>query len=119
MSGQVRAAHIATPEQRPVTVAGRSSPALASGSLLPYSGKALPQKSVPAPDAVAIAEALNKTTSIGRQLRFQVDPGNGPAVIQVLDRDTGELIRQIPPEKASLAIQQNGGIALNLIDDMV
>ena len=66
-----------------------------------------------------IAEALNAAPSIGRNLRFKVDLANGTSVIQVLDRDTGEIIRQIPPEKVSTYLQSEGELALRLYEDVV
>lgn len=51
-------------------------------------------------DPNEVAEELqsfvNETMNI--QLNFRVND-NGKTVVQVLDRSTGELIRQIPPEK--------------------
>ena len=41
---------------------------------------------------------------------------SGRSVIQVLDRDTGEVIRQIPPEKASLYVSESGAVAMRLLD---
>ena len=43
----------------------------------------------------------NDTNKRLKDLRFKVDMNSGRSVIQVLDRDTGEIIREIPPEKAS------------------
>lgn len=42
-----------------------------------------------------LSEALNV------QLQFQVDSKSGQTIIQVLDKETGEVIRQIPPENLS------------------
>lgn len=39
-----------------------------------------------------LSEALNV------ELKFQVDSTSGQTVIQVLDKETGDVIRQIPPE---------------------
>lgn len=84
-------------------------------------GKPLPAvAAISKPDMAKIAEALNATPgSIGRNLRFKVDLDRGTSVIQVLDRDTGEIIRQIPPEKVSTYVQSEGGLALRLYDEIV
>ena len=57
--------------------------------------------------------------SIGRDLRFEVDIHSGKSVIQVLDRETGEIIRQIPPENAKTYVSDNGDVALRLFDRRV
>lgn len=76
------------------------------------------EKSVP--DIAELARQLNiATQSIGRDLHFEVDMNSGRSVIQVLDRDTGEVIRQIPPEKASIYLSELGAVALRLYDDVV
>ena len=78
----------------------------AGGKVAPEAGKSMPQ--------------LNAATqSIGRDLRFQVDMNTGKSVIQVLDRDTGEIIRQIPPENAKTYVSDSGAVALRLFDDRV
>ena len=90
------------------------------GTEAPSSGNALPERQESDAAALArIAEALNATPSIGRNLRFKVDLASGTSVIQVLDRDTGEIIRQIPPEKVSTYLQGEGDLALRLYDEIV
>lgn len=91
------------------------------GETLRASGKMLP---LPAknekPDMEAIARSLNQApASIGRDLRFEVNLNSGRSVIQVLDRDTGEIIRQIPPEKVSTYVLMEGGVAMRLFDEVV
>ena len=67
-----------------------------------------------------LARKLNLATqSIGRDLRFQVDLEKGRSVIQVLDRETGEIIRQIPPENAKTYVSNFGDVALRLYDAVV
>ncbi len=88
------------------------------------SGQPTPAQSgsvVPAPantDLEQLTAKLNLASeTIGRDLRFQVDMESGRSVIQVLDRDTGEIIRQIPPEKAEVTLTSNGFVELRLYDD--
>jgi flagellar protein FlaG len=49
-----------------------------------------------------LAEAVEKLNaqagSLNRSLRFTVDRDTGTTVIKVVDRETDEVIRQIPPE---------------------
>ncbi len=72
------------------------------------------------PDLEALTEQLNRVSiAIGRDLRFKVDMTSGNSVIQVLDRETGEIIREIPPEKARLSVAVNGEINMRLFDRSV
>ncbi len=46
-------------------------------------------------------EDLNKYTRFsGRDLQFSVDRDSGHTIITVMDRETEQVIRQIPPEQA-------------------
>ncbi len=92
-----------------------------SGKGAAAAGKELPvARERTKPDMAEIARLLNMApSSIGRNLRFEVDLDSGRSVIQVLDRDTGELIRQIPPEKVSTYLQREGGLAIRLYDEVV
>ena len=98
-------------EEPAVTSGGNSAPA--AGNSLPDRGE------TDAAKVARIAEALNNAPSIGRNLRFEVDLSNGTSVIQVLDRDTGEIIRQIPPEKITTYLQSEGDLALRLYDELI
>jgi flagellar protein FlaG len=70
------------------------------------------------PDLENLTAELNLASeTIGRDLRFQVDMESGRSVIQVLDRETGEIIRQIPPEKAEVTLTSNGFVELRLYDE--
>ena len=99
---------------------GNTSPAI-GGNIKSSNGNALPDPGTPSgPDMAKIAEALNSApSSIGRNLRFKVDLDRGTSVIQVLDRDTGEIIRQIPPEKVETYLAREGALALRLYDESV
>lgn len=92
----------------------------AAGKGAPEPGKDLPVQAKPQPDLEAIAEKLNSASrAIGRELRFEVNMDSGHSVIQVLDRETGEIIREIPPEKAELSLSPNGDMNLRLVDALV
>ncbi len=103
--------------QLPAQVAGRNA---TNGNDRTVPGKNVPVPEQPKPDAEELAKKLNVATqSIGRDLRFEVNMDSGRSVIQVLDRETGEVIRQIPPEKASLYRSSDGAVALRLYDEQV
>lgn len=96
------------------------STAPAGGKQTPSTGKDMPAPDRPAPDIEALAAKLNiASQSIGRDLRFKVDMAKGQSVIQVLDRETGEIIREIPPEKAEVSVAVNGDVQLRLYDRVV
>jgi flagellar protein FlaG len=91
--------------------------AASSGNVAPETGKEPPVEAKNSPDLEALAAKLNVATqSIGRDLRFKVDMDSGQSVIQVLDRDTGELIREIPPEKAQFSMSSDGEMQIRLYD---
>jgi len=91
-----------------------------SGKEAPQTGKEVPVVERPEPDMEELARALNVANqSIGRDLRFEVDMETGRSVIQVLDRETGEVIRQIPPEKAELTLSGSGVVQLKLYNESV
>lgn len=93
--------------------------ASAGGKVAPGTGKEAPVAEKVEPDLKALAAELNVSSqSIGRDLRFKVDMNSGRSVIQVLDRDTGEIIREIPPEKARLSVAANGNMQLRLYDGL-
>ena len=93
-----------------------------SGKVLPDAGKTSPAQ---APSSAKlnldkVVQQLNlASVTIGSTLRFKVDVLTGDSVILVLDRDTGELIRQIPPEEAVVALKTgNGTSGIQLLDDL-
>jgi flagellar protein FlaG len=88
-----------------------------AGKAQPEAGKEQPVPAREKPDLEALAAQLNAASqSIGRDLRFRVDMNSGHSVIQVLDSDTGEIIREIPPEKASISLSGAGDMQLRLYD---
>ncbi|MEM6512669.1 MAG: flagellar protein FlaG [Pseudomonadota bacterium] len=96
----------------------RNNPA--DGSQSPESGKSVPEKQVEMPDLEKLAERLTVASNgAGRDLRFEVDMDSDRAVISVLDSETGEIIRQIPPEKAEIYLSEDGSLAMRLFDASV
>ena len=87
----------------------------AAGEARSTDGKGVPRAAMP--DLEKLTAKLNLASeTIGRDLRFEIDVTSGSSVIQVLDRDTGEVIRQIPPDKAEVTLTQNGFVELKLFD---
>ena len=92
------------------------------GKVGPDSGRISPQQqaSIQAMNLDTLVRELNtRSRSVSPALRFQVDVQSGSSIIQVFDRSTGELIRQIPPEKAGALARGGGSIDLSRIDDLV
>ncbi|MFQ5609231.1 MAG: flagellar protein FlaG [Woeseiaceae bacterium] len=88
-----------------------------TGKPAPAPGKEVPVRALDASDLEALAVKLNiQSQSIGRDLRFKVDIASGQSIIQVLDRETGEIIREIPPEQAEFRLSANGGLQLRLFN---
>ncbi|MDH4046649.1 MAG: flagellar protein FlaG [Gammaproteobacteria bacterium] len=91
------------------------------GKTRPVPGNELPErKPEQKPNLELLAKQLNMASrSIGRDLRFQVDMESGRSVIQVLDRETGEIIRQIPGEKIAATMQGGTVTNVRLYDELV
>jgi len=107
------AAKAATPNDQPIIAT--------SGKGEPRSGKTSPAQAATthALNLDEVVEKLNvRSRSVGTTLRFRVDLVSGISVIQVLDRDTGELIRQIPPRQISALATGNADAELQILDDL-
>lgn len=58
----------------------------------------------------AVAEIEQNVQTVARSLQFAVDKESGRTIITVIDRDTDEVIRQIPPKEVlAIAERLNGG----------
>jgi len=95
---------------------------LPGGNTAPQGGKGSPGE---ATDARALeldrlVETLNvQSRSIGRAIRFRVDPESTQPIIQVFDRDTGRLIRQIPSDQAAVMASNRETLDLGRVIDVV
>lgn len=78
------------------------APSRETGKQLPVEQPEKPQVAVkPQPEVdlkEAVADMNDYIQSVQRDLHFAVDEDLDQTVIKVVDRDTGELIRQIPEE---------------------
>lgn len=74
-----------------------------SGNTLPPVAESSAQPSVEAPSAeqleAVVAKLSDFTQSLQRDLAFSVDDNTGKTVITVTDRETEEIVRQIPSEE--------------------
>jgi flagellar protein FlaG len=65
-----------------------------------------------------LAERLNKRFApvLGTRMRFSVDEATEELVVQVIEGDTDEVVRQLPPEEVLnrlAALEENKGIIFN------
>lgn len=71
------------------------------------------------PDVEAAVEQIRKyIEGSSRELRFSVQEDTGRTIIKVMDPNTGELIRAIPPEEV-MAIASMIDANVRLFDDVV
>ena len=85
-----------TAPQQGVTLVSSTQKATAPGS----APSAQPASSVSADDVKAAVEQMKDFAQVmSRQLQFDVDDDSGRTVVRVLDKDSGDIIRQIPSEE--------------------
>ena len=119
MSETVASSISGTGTYRVLDVPAQARTGVADGKVAKDSGKVLPPEQ-PKQDLKVVAEQLNVASqSIGRELRFEVNLDSGRSVIQVLDRETGEIIRQIQPEDVTPNLNVNGALEVRLYDEIV
>ncbi len=93
---------------------------LENGKTDSSSGKLLPRAATEKPDLEQLASALNTISrKHDRDLHFQVDLNRGTTVLQVIDRETGDVIRQIPHERAAQVLDSTGTAQIRLIDALI
>ncbi|MEJ2590490.1 MAG: flagellar protein FlaG [Candidatus Thiodiazotropha sp.] len=56
--------------------------------------------------AAAVAQMKDFAQVVSRQLQFDVDDESGRTVVRVLDKDSGDVIRQIPPDEVLVLAKQ-------------
>lgn len=86
------------------------------GTEPPQGGKSVPVEPVRTKELSEVLEKLNQhMENIGRSVTFRIDGDSGHTVISVIDRETEEVIRQIPAEEALERIrEQPSGVGLLL-----
>lgn len=87
------------------------------GQSLPVEGKKQPQLVQPSSDIrEAVSEINDFVQSVHRDLSFNMDESSGQTVIKVIDRDSGDLIRQIPSEEVLAIADHLRGVRDNSAD---
>lgn len=72
---------------------------------------------VETPELEAAVENIRDFVSdVRRELQFSVDEDSGRTIITVIDSDSGEIIRQIPPEEVMQIAKSVADGTVNLID---
>lgn len=106
----------------PPTRPGATAHPAAGGKVEPAAGNTSPQQSISSRAArlsELVRELNARSRSLSPALRFRVDMDAGTSIIQVFDRDTGELIREIPEENARSLARSGGLIDLDRLDDFI
>jgi flagellar protein FlaG len=92
---------------------------------LPQGGKELPHGNADAGnDSSNVDDAVrtlnDHAQQLRRELQFSVDKHSGRTIITVLDKETRQVIRQIPPEEAiNFARRLNDGADLEIVDTYI
>lgn len=99
-------AHVPRSQQAPPANRALETPdAVQSGREIAADGQRLPQpiEQEQANEAAKVEQAVSQVNefvqNLNRDLQFTVDEDSGHTVIKVLDTETKEIIRQIPPEE--------------------
>lgn len=93
------------PQQAQPTTRAQEPRAVLQGREIAADGGLLPPSSVQdqANEAAKVEQAVSQVNefvqNLNRDLQFTVDEDSGRTVIKVLDAETKEVIRQIPPEE--------------------
>lgn len=114
---EAKALSTRTPPQAPRGDAPTGSAPPASGKDLQAGGKAPPP-----PEPIDIQQAVRQIQSYlegsRRSLQFRIDDNAGRPVMTVLNPDTGEVIRQIPPEEVVEIAATLDRSGIRLIDQL-
>lgn len=71
----------------------------------------------PAQTGRAVARINEKLALLATNLHFEVDPESGLTIVQVIDRDNGEVLRQIPSEAVVQVARSLDKLVGHLLDD--
>jgi flagellar protein FlaG len=105
-SGELRKPRV--PE--PARPQDNATPTVANPGKLPAATASDGAPPIPALDAQAFESAVkdisDKVQNFQRSLQFHVDEESGRTIITVIDKETEEVIRQIPPEEVLTLAEQ-------------
>lgn len=95
-SGKIEASQALPPQQGVAQVTPiRSAQAPSSSQAVRQTTSSVSREEVQA----AVAQMKDFAQVMSRQLQFDVDEDSGRTVVRVLDKDSGDVIRQIPSEE--------------------
>lgn len=79
-------------------------PALMSGQAAPAQKAAAPEKVAAEPDRDEVTSAVKKLNEAlpqsAQSLEFEIDEDSNEVVVKIIDRDTREVVRQMPTKEA-------------------
>ncbi len=106
-------AQMRAPEPAPRRVPGSGQ---GNGNILPESGKEAPQETAPPPLELAVERINQYLSDTRRNLIFEIDDQSGRTVIRVVNPDTQEVIREIPPKETRRLANQIATGAARILD---
>jgi flagellar protein FlaG len=90
---------------------------------LPPAGQALPAAADREAQREAVRKAVDRIEQFVREnqrsLRFTIDESSGRTVISVIEKDTGQVVRQIPSEEMLALARRFEEAGAALIDEVV
>lgn len=73
---------------------------------------------VPASDVGEVVEGLNRSIgAFNSRVSFDINEATDRPVIQVIDNETGEMVRQVPPEDMLKALERMAEMVGLLVDE--
>ena len=104
-----------SPERTTPVAPAADATRAAGGNSLPPDGKAPPREPVPADISRAVSNLNRFLEESQRGFVFQLDASSGRTIITIVNPNTGEIVRQIPPEEVLNAARtlRDAGILLN------
>lgn len=87
-----------------------------NGNRLPAGGKETPPRPAPPPMELAVEQINRYLSESRRHLMFEVDRQSGRTVIRVVNPDTQEVIREIPPQEVRRLASQISAGAARILD---
>ncbi len=88
----------------------------ANGKTLPPDGKKAPPAPGPEPLKVVVEQINQYLADSRRNLVFEIDDNSGRTVIRVVNPETQELIREIPPGETRRLARMMDGPAARILD---
>lgn len=77
-----------------------AAPQSAAAAVVASASEATPARAEPSPEARRLQAQLDEMTRSAVSLRFRVEEDVDRIIVQMVDRESGEVIRQVPGEDA-------------------